>query len=98
MDTPENSVAHIYNSSFTASLEMLPLDPKIVTTFDIYNDANPKARDDSDFDLNKLKKYIEIELWIEDRNKGNQKFYITPFKMCKLSDVNTTKVRKEAEK
>ena len=71
MDTPENSIVDIQNSSFTASLEMLMLDPKIVKTFDIFNDDNPNAIDEQDFDLDKLKKYIEIELWIESKNKGD---------------------------
>jgi hypothetical protein len=71
MDTPENSIVDIQNSSFTASLEMLMLDPKIVKTFDIFNDDNPNAIDEQDFDLDKLKKYIKIELWIESKNKGD---------------------------
>ena len=71
MDTPDNSIVNIYNSSFTASLEMLPLNPKIVRNFDIFNGDNANAIAESDFDLDKLKKYIEIELWIEDRNKGD---------------------------
>ena len=97
MDTPENSIVQIFNSSFTASLEMLPLDPKIVKEFDIFNNANANAIDDADFDLDKLKKYIEIELWIEDRSKGDAKFYLTPFKKCSLDDIKTTKKQKKSE-
>jgi deoxycytidine triphosphate deaminase len=94
MDTPENSIAEIHNSSFMASVEMISLDSKIINTFDIFNQANAKAIDESDYDLDKLKKYFEIELWVVNTKKGKDKFYINPFKKCELSDIKTTKLQK----
>lgn len=56
--------------------------------FDIYNNLNPDAINEQDFDIDKLNSYILIELWIFDITEGKQAIYTAPFRRCKLSDFN----------
>jgi hypothetical protein len=68
------------------SVKVSAADWKSLPEIDIYNDSNPKAKHDLDFDIEKLNSYFLIELWITEIIDGNYRSYSTPFRKCNSKD------------